>query len=555
MKSPFQQKRSGVCTTPLRCGGSIVPRMSPSPFVQRRGDGVGIRNNGTLRRSRGGRVSNSCGGDRYIPNRRRIDFSSPQVKANFYHRRGADEEKKSQRGDLPESYKQQLRRALFCNDSNDSTSILGLTKSSTAFVSANSTPSSKTVDPYLQDVLRSFHTTSSSLLVNRRCRRHSGRSTSSTDNCAYICSAPDNVVSEEEASPPPISVNENLNLISTAFGPGRPGGENLRDTVCCALGNEVLTFSGRPGSKMEDDYEYCRPFGADDFGGVISSVRCNKTDPLLPFFAGGKGKVKLGFATTPCSTLRDMSIDVVADMPHNEFITALDFVTIGNKDAFAAASRIGIQIPFDGHGGTEIRFRDPGEVSNLKYHKASSTLACALKDHVTVWDLRNTRDYLYKLEQEMARGLEYCPMDPNILATGGQDGIKLWDVKTGTLKTAISIPNKTVNSLLWSPYCREVLASYDHCLSLWSTDLVSGGGNAQHLKEWEIIPEQADDPIRSRGTILTMDHLSEGKVVTVDGHGWFFECQAFRDPFESITKKKRCSQLDNQWLSDSPVIR
>ena len=142
-----------------------------------------------------------------------------------------------------------------------------------------------------------------------------------------------------------------------------------------------------------------------------------------------------------------------------------------------------------------------------------------------LYDVRKMDDYpIQVFEHQNVRGLEFCPVDNKLLATGGRDGVKVWNMDNGDLESTMPIPGKEldqmiatkeVTSLLWSPYNKEVMASYDNYLSIWS---LSSSGKSHHLKEWRASPSHHES-----STVISMDHLPNGRVVSLNTMGTYVD--------------------------------
>jgi WD40 repeat protein len=108
------------------------------------------------------------------------------------------------------------------------------------------------------------------------------------------------------------------------------------------------------------------------------------------------------------------------------------------------------------------------ELTQLQWR--DDILAIAVAGCVRLWDVRyfSKRAPLQELRHEGVKGLGFsCPLQRNVLATGGANGVKLWNVQSGSLRATIPTP-EPVTSLSWSPHRKEIMASYGEVMAVWS---------------------------------------------------------------------------------------
>jgi WD40 repeat protein len=170
-------------------------------------------------------------------------------------------------------------------------------------------------------------------------------------------------------------------------------------------------------------------------------------------------------------------------------------------------------------------------------------LACAGESSIRLWDIRysqNNHEPLHLFNHANVRGLGFCPSQRHTLATGGRDGVTVWNSLSGHPRSCISIPNTTVNALLWSPFGKQILACHDHKLSKWS---IVPGDSSLLEQEWGLPIENfnPDPPRIKEYKVVSLDYLRNGRVVSLDARGWLLHTSVFRDPL-SLWEQK-CSEM------------
>ena len=175
---------------------------------------------------------------------------------------------------------------------------------------------------------------------------------------------------------------------------------------------------------------------------------------------------------------------------HVDTVTALEWIhsssgdEAGNDYELLASSSVGIRrydlrcsFPEVFTYNSELPHSTIRDAPAAKMHlqpQNGNLLAAALpqKGIVALWDLRYSRLPMQTLEHGHVKGLEFCPHYGNTLASGGVDGIRLWNVQAGTRRSTIPTP-RAVSSLTWSSPCRtgqacELLAGFGRYLGLWT---------------------------------------------------------------------------------------
>jgi WD40 repeat protein len=398
----------------------------------------------------------SCG-DRFIPNRSRLNPS--QSHHTWLNR--VDENKDNV--PPPESeYKRQLRRALFGNEPTPST-LLGLGE-------ARQSLSSSIENPFHQDVLR---TIDSSTSLKAPAKKHAVNYRTVNTKHDLALETPD------------VLTDDRLNLLST--GPG----------VAVAMGSTVVISKG---GKIDD----IRPCAA----GGVSSVKWNYSGHTL-------------MAVGLCDEVQVWNPETKQKHAilynHTSYVTALEWK--GSMDLVASSGtevqRYDLRISQPEIGAYYgLGCRDL--VTQLQWN--DHILAAAAGNRVCLWDVRyGGRDPLQEFQHEGVKGLAFCPRQRNVLATGGDNGIQLWNVQSGSLRATIPTPDP-VSSLLWSPYRNEVMASYGEVMGIWSL-----APKVHQLAEW--------GPPTRGGRILTLDRFPDtGHVISLHAEEVLLGWKPFGEP-------------------------
>ena len=237
----------------------------------------------------------------------------------------------------------------------------------------------------------------------------------------------------------------------------------------------------------------------------------------------------------------------------NYWVTALEFW--GSAGLFFAASSEVIQLFDHRNRDPEVcSFKSPGTVAPTGVKLQGSTLACSGIGYneigsINLWDIRYSgQRSLWNLKQNAVYCMDFCPLERQLLATGGEEGINVWDTVSGTMKVTISMPDADVTSLLWSPFRKEILFSNKNFLSL-----ASFSSNEGHVfAKWN--HSKNHNAINAYDEIMSLQSLQNGKVISIDVDGMLCEHYAFLDHGQSsIRPSKNTQSLMNPKLSS--VIR
>jgi WD40 repeat protein len=132
-------------------------------------------------------------------------------------------------------------------------------------------------------------------------------------------------------------------------------------------------------------------------------------------------------------------------------------------------------------------------------------------------------------------------MQRNVLATGGANGIQLWNLQSGSIRATIPTPNP-VTSLSWSPYRPELMASYGKDMAIWSL-----APQVHRLAEWGL---EVDGEVG--GKVLSSDRSSDtGRVVSLHECGRL----ALWDPFGAAPQVPKKRVTPSLGMLDLPVLR
>jgi WD40 repeat protein len=265
-------------------------------------------------------------------------------------------------------------------------------------------------------------------------------------------------------------------------------------------------------------YSYGQPALVEDLE-TVTSLKWGEGADHAGVAVGSFGKVR---------TLTQLCTSALYEWTNHEgYVTGLEWM--GPSELAAASDRHVKMHDLRNRCNTlasslSLDCSDQKPVTKLAFQKDTKTLACAGNGMIRLWDIRHTgHGPLHTLRHDDVRGLQFCPLEPNKLATGGKDGVKLWNTVSGKIANEIPMPRKTVSNLLWSPNRKEVVVSHGHRLSVWSLSSLAA---ARQLEDWSL-PCDADPTGSKVLSLAQMSKNANGKVVSLHSNGIVATWDAF----------------------------
>lgn len=567
-----QQSTRSLTSTP-RCAGRVRrrPDALSSPRITRtpRTTLVSLSSSSAIK-SKSRHLHHHVGADRFIPNRSRIDTSRARRALTFTteEQRDDDNEETSRH---TEEYKRQLRRVLFdddddSNDDEESSSLLALAGSSASSTegSGGSTLTRANMTrnhhhPMDQDILRSpnHHHDRHWKAKNNDARSHHRTGSKAVVDLTR-CFTLDMAGVD--------SSRDDLHVMSV--GPRIAVG--IEDTVHF---DEWGVHSGtNPTTDSRPAPVYLPPLHLEHMGYVsalqwrykslvdCSSSSNNHNKYLLA--VGAEDSVEV-YNVERCSCWAQLT-------DHIDTITSLEWIHgddgVGSDYELLASSSVGIRrydlrlnMPEVFTYTTDLHsaIRDAPAAKMQLQPQNGNLMAAAIpgKGLVALWDLRYSRIPMQTMDHDKVKGLEFCPMHRNTLASGGQEGIRLWNVQAGTLRSRIDT-KEPVTSLTWSPHRCELLAGFGRYLGIWSFS--SSYTSSQRLCQWT-------QP--NVGPVLAVERMNtnDGRVLSLHGSNWeqqggneMMICwKSFGSSSATTTMENRLNRLPlgAATLACSPVIR
>jgi WD40 repeat protein len=292
----------------------------------------------------------------------------------------------------------------------------------------------------------------------------------------------------------------------------------------------------------------------EDMGNVSALKWRSYSDQDTTLAVGGETSVQIWDVSTGVRTA------TVTD--HAYSITALEWMA-GRPSEILASSSSGIQL-FD------LRLRFPHvytydtsvdgsskctPAAKLQLQPdAGLILAAALprRNMVALWDLRHSRTPFQTMEHVAVKGMQFCPSHRNALATGGADGLRLWNIQSGGLRNHV-VTKSPVNTLTWFLDRTDLMAGFDCCLAVYQ--IRSDFTKIRKLEQWTqprvgpvVAVERGHGENSGRVYSLHCESLDGGEALIC----W--------EPFQrSIKAKKTMSCRGGEYprntLACSPVIR
>lgn len=291
-------------------------------------------------------------------------------------------------------------------------------------------------------------------------------------------------------------------------------------------------------------------FTSTECGAPISCVSWNPTCTTV----GDQRRSFLALGTLNSVEIWDMDLDSVLFEfdDHIGLVTAMCWNQTG--DELLVASQIGMKRYILTNRGSIL---EEADVVHYMLHLLSeqnqeekqqhfisclvwqdNRIASAGDGMIEIWDANKRGDTirpLYTVEHTGVCTLSFCPNRPNILVSGGADGLKFWNVQNGTIRVSIAT-EEAVADIVWSTDTELLVAQGDR-LSIWKLDSK---------------PIKTAERIARGGKILCMDRAPgrEGPIVCMHENevlsGW--HC-GNRKSTNIIPTRDSCA------LSELPVLR
>ncbi|CAB9510534.1 WD domain, G-beta repeat [Seminavis robusta] len=175
--------------------------------------------------------------------------------------------------------------------------------------------------------------------------------------------------------------------------------------------------------------------------------------------------------------------------------------------------RVPIPVEYQGHGEDVL-------VTALEWQ--GDTMASAGGGEIKLWDTTNRelREYdgdgavvVYEarctMKHEGVRTLELCPHKPGLLVSGGDGGLKFWNLRSGALKATIDETDSKIVGTLFSPKeLNQIVVADESKLMVWSL-----GPKVAKLAEYELFEEHEMEKItgmaRGRGATVVLSGSDE----------------------------------------------
>ena len=372
--------------------------------------------------------------DRFIPNRSKMDIA--RVRASLLHKPSSTSTTKTPADTFQDSeYTRQLRWAFFGSTDTETPMMFFGPKSTKRskltptqlFVEAN--------NPFRQDVLRP-----ASVVVPSSTKEQLHPSSASSMR------RPQRVYMDVQQAldAPNMLPNENYTLI----GQGK-------DYLAVALYDKVYLWQ-----QGEIDLLCC------EAGYYYSSIQWSQNGELLAI--GSDGGV---LVFCPQKNKKEPILELCSK--HLGHVTAIAW----NQDhEFVCCCQNGItrynlqdkkspaQATYEGHGETVA-------ITSLLWTENTIISAATSTGEIKIWDARKCGRNLspvLTMNHKDVRCLEINPRQPNMLVSGGEGGLKFWNLYFGKLRAEIPMAGVTVTRILCSSKRDEILVAYNDILCLWS---------------------------------------------------------------------------------------
>ena len=381
----------------------------------------------------------ATGGDRFIPNRAKTDVMKAQHALTSSKKNRASESSSDDKNGA--EYQRELRRVLFgenqnSNDKDDPVledenhCLLSFGASSTA----TKTPSRPLQDPMELDSLRRSH-------------KNNGKSRPPKVNFQRVKAL--------EAK----DMVDNVNLSLLSFRNSSYGD----DQMCIAIKDRVWVSSTTgEGVDILAEKEPVRMENGRFKRFIYSTVQWSEAGDLVAL--GTKDSIEI-WCPSVSGNMRDEHLRFRDIKICKGFVTAIAW----KETEIIAAGADGIK---------RIDLCEEGSKHMEYHHSHEDNLVTALewKDHwivsaggdtINVFrdDKISTLPCLV-LKHARVKTVEFCPFQSNLLVSGGDDGLKFWNIYNGSLRATIKTKERVVGTVFLKEH-KEVAVAHGNTVSLW----------------------------------------------------------------------------------------
>ena len=181
------------------------------------------------------------------------------------------------------------------------------------------------------------------------------------------------------------------------------------------------------------------------------------------------------------------------------------------------------------HKSKIFEFSHDGEICGLSWQQRGYCIASGGNDNlVKIWDLRKTSSCILKITEHKAaiRALEFCPLNQDLLASGGGTGdtcLRISSLKNKGKDSMVIKTHSQICSLLWDTNCNRLLTSHGfskYQMCLWDLE------KEKLVAEYYGHQNRILDIIRLKGSPHILSFSSDDTAKT-----W--------DPFKAPIKSRR----------------
>jgi len=285
--------------------------------------------------------------------------------------------------------------------------------------------------------------------------------------------------------------------------------------------------------------------------GTISALKWrsfSNDDTVLA--VGGETSIQVWDMTTGRQTVTDHSFSIDT--------TALEWRTCNSPNEFLASTSTGIHL-------YDLRLRSPlvfsyntkkSHAAKLQFQPDGSwVFAAALprRNEVALWDLRRSQMPFQTMEHSCVKGMQFCPTYRNTLATGGKDGIRLWNIQGNSLRIQAGT-KAPITTLTWSWDGTEVMVGFDIYLGVYQCS--SDFSRIRKLDQWS---QPTVGPVVA---VETLPGETAGRAVSLHCEGMQGdEALICWEPFQRKGRSRKALRLTADsdrtvgTLACSPVVR